>query len=151
MNIVLKGGKILDRKGERSLDVSIGPDGKIIDTGKKLEGDREVDCSGCVITSGLVDLHVHLREPGNEEAETIETGARSGAMGGFTALVAMPNTEPATDCLAVVEQIRTLGRKSSCEIIPSAAMTVGREGKEMVQMGELVDSGIGIFLSLIHI
>ncbi|HJM37504.1 MAG: dihydroorotase [Acidimicrobiales bacterium] len=145
MNIVLKGGKILDRKGERSLDVSIGPDGKIIDTGKKLEGDREVDCSGCVITSGLVDLHVHLREPGNEEAETIETGARSGAMGGFTALVAMPNTEPATDCLAVVEQIRTLGSKSSCEIIPSAAMTVGREGKEMVQMGELVDSGIGIF------
>ena len=145
MGIVLKGGKILDRKGERSLDVSIGPDGKILDTGKKLEGDTEVDCSGCVITSGLVDLHVHLREPGNEEAETIETGARAGAMGGFTALVAMPNTEPATDCLAVVEQIKTLGKKSSCEIIPSAAMTIGRQGKEMVQMGELVDNGIGIF------
>ena len=145
MGLVLKGGKILDRKGERSLDVSIGSDGKILDTGKKLEGDIEVDCSGCVITSGLVDLHVHLREPGDEEAETIETGARSGAMGGFTALVAMPNTEPATDCLAVVEQIKTLGKKSSCEIIPSAAMTVGRKGKEMVQMGELVDNGIGIF------
>ncbi|MED5276809.1 MAG: dihydroorotase, partial [Actinomycetota bacterium] len=145
MGIVLKGGKILDRKGERSLDVSIGPDGKISETGKKLEGDTEVDCSGCVITSGLVDLHVHLREPGNEEAETIETGARAGAMGGFTALVAMPNTEPATDCLAVVEQIKTLGKKSSCEIIPSAAMTIGRQGKEMVQMGELVDNGIGIF------
>ena len=145
MGIVLKGGKILDRKGERSLDVSIGPDGKILETGKKLEGDTEVDCSGCVITSGLVDLHVHLREPGNEEAETIETGARAGAMGGFTALVAMPNTEPVTDCLAVVEQIKTLGKKSSCEIIPSAAMTIGRQGKEMVQMGELVDNGIGIF------
>ena len=88
---------------------------------------------------------MHLREPGNEEAETIETGARAGAMGGFTALVAMPNTEPATDCLAVVEQIKTLGKKSSCEIIPSAAMTIGRQGKEMVQMGELVDNGIGIF------
>ena len=98
-----------------------------------------------MITSGLVDLHVHFREPGNEEAETIETGARAGAMGGFTALVAMPNTEPVTDCLAVVEQIKTLGKKSSCEIIPSAAMTIGRQGKEMVQMGELVDNGIGIF------
>ncbi len=145
MGIVLKGGKILDRKGERSLDVSIGSDGKILETGKKLNGDVEVDCSGCIITSGLVDLHVHLREPGDEEAETIETGARSGAMGGFTALVAMPNTEPTTDCLAVVEQVKTLGKKSSCEVIPSAAMTVGREGKEMVQMGELVDNGIGIF------
>ena len=61
MSIVLKGGKILDRKGERSLDVSIGADGKISDTGKKLEGDTEVDCSGCVITSGLVDLHVHFQ------------------------------------------------------------------------------------------
>jgi len=145
MGVVLRGGKILDKKGERSLDVAIDPDGKISETGKKLEGDIEVDCSGCIITSGLVDLHVHLREPGNEEAETIETGARSGSLGGFTALVAMPNTEPATDCLAVVEQIKTLGNSSSCEIVPSAAMTVGRQGREMVQMGELVDNGIGIF------
>ena len=113
MGIVLRGGTILDRKGERSLDVSIDSDGKISETGKKLKGDIEIDCSGCIISSGLVDLHVHLREPGYEEAETIETGARSGSLGGFTALVAMPNTEPATDCLAVVEQVNTLGDKSS--------------------------------------
>ena len=116
MGVVLRGGKILDKKGERSLDVAVDPDGKISETGKKLEGDIEVDCSGCIITSGLVDLHVHLREPGNEEAETIETGARSGSLGGFTALVAMPNTEPATDCLAVVEQIKTLGNLSLIHI-----------------------------------
>ena len=73
MGLVLKGGKILDRKGERSLDVSIGSDGKILDTGKKLEGDIEVDCSGCVITSGLVDHQMPIREQEKEETENIKT------------------------------------------------------------------------------
>ena len=145
MTLVLKDGLIVDSKGERQLDVKIGDDGIVLETGQNLKGDNEVDCSGCVVSSGFVDLHAHLREPGNEEAETIDTGARSGAIGGYTALVSMPNTEPATDCLAVVEHIRSLGAKSMCEIVPSAAMTVGRKGQKIVPMGELVDCGVGFF------
>lgn len=145
MSLVLRGGRIVDQEGERSLDVEIGDDGKISAVGNGLSGDTDLDASGCVVAPGFVDLHTHLREPGQEEAETIETGSRAGSLGGYTALVAMPNTEPTTDCLAVVEQVRTLGRRATCEIVPSAAMTVGRAGEDMAPMGELVDSGVGIF------
>ena len=109
MSVVLRGGRIIDRDGERTLDVEVGDDGRIAAVGTGLSGDVELDASGCVISPGFVDLHVHLREPGQEEAETIETGARGGSLGGYTALVAMPNTDPTTDCVAVVEQVRTLG------------------------------------------
>ena len=70
-----------------------------------------LDASGCVVAPGLVDLHTHLREPGREEAETVETGARAAALGGYTAVVAMPNTEPAIDSAAVVRQVLELGRR----------------------------------------
>jgi dihydroorotase len=125
--------------------VEVGDDGLISAVGSGLSGDLELDASGCVISPGFVDLHAHLREPGQEEAETIETGARGGSLGGYTALVAMPNTDPTTDCVAVVEQVRALGRLSTCEIVASAAMTVGRAGDDMAPMGELVDAGVGIF------
>jgi dihydroorotase len=125
--------------------VEVGDDGLISAVGSGLSGDLELDASGCVISPGFVDLHAHLREPGQEEAETIETGARGGSLGGYTALVAMPNTDPTTDCVAVVEQVRALGRLSTCEIVASAAMTVGRTGDDMAPMGELVDAGVGIF------
>ena len=145
MSVVLRGGRIIDADGERTLDVEVGDDGLISAVGSGLSGDLELDASGCVISPGFVDLHAHLREPGQEEAETIETGARGGSLGGYTALVAMPNTEPTTDCVAVVEQVRALGRLSTCEIVASAAMTVGRAGDDMAPMGELVDAGVGIF------
>ena len=145
MSVVLRGGRIIDADGERTLDVEVGDDGLISAVGSGLRGDLELDASGCVISPGFVDLHAHLREPGQEEAETIETGARGGSLGGYTALVAMPNTDPTTDCVAVVEQVRALGRLSTCEIVASAAMTVGRAGDDMAPMGELVDAGGGIF------
>ena len=145
MSVVLRGGRIIDADGERTLDVEVGDDGLISAVGSGLRGDLELDASGCVISPGFVDLHAHLREPGQEEAETIETGARGGSLGGYTALVAMPNTDPTTDCVAVVEQVRALGRLSTCEIVASAAMTVGRAGDDMAPMGELVDAGVGIF------
>ena len=145
MSVVLRGGRIIDADGERTLDVEVGDDGLISAVGSGLRGDLELDASGCVISPGFVDLHAHLREPGQEEAETIETGARGGSRGGYTALVAMPNTDPTTDCVAVVEQVRALGRLSTCEIVASAAMTVGRAGDDMAPMGELVDAGVGIF------
>ncbi|MCH2423492.1 MAG: dihydroorotase [Acidimicrobiales bacterium] len=145
MSVVLRGGRIIDADGERTLDVEVGDDGLISAVGSGLSGDLELDASGCVISPGFVDLHAHLREPGQEEAETIETGARGGSLGGYTALVAMPNTDPTIDCVAVVEQVRALGRLSTCEIVASAAMTVGRAGDDMAPMGELVDAGGGIF------
>ena len=145
MSVVLRGGRIIDADGERTLDVEVGDDGLISAVGSGLSGDLELDASGCVISPGFVDLHAHLREPGQEEAETIETGARGGSLGGYTALVAMPNTDPTIDCVAVVEQVRALGRLSTCEIVASAAMTVGRAGDDMAPMGELVDAGVGIF------
>ena len=145
MSLVLRGGRIIDADGERTLDVEVGDDGRISAVGSGLSGDLELDASGCVVSPGFVDLHAHLREPGQEEAETIETGARGGSLGGYTALVAMPNTDPTTDCVAVVEQVRALGRLSTCEIVASAAMTVNRAGDDMAPMGELVDAGVGIF------
>ena len=145
MSVVLRGGRIIDADGERILDLEVGDDGRIAAVGSGLSGDLELDASGCVVSPGFVDLHAHLREPGQEEAETIETGARGGSLGGYTALVAMPNTDPTTDCVAVVEQVRALGRPSTCEIVASAAMTVGRSGDDMAPMGELVDAGVGIF------
>ena len=145
MSVVLRGGRIIDADGERTLDVEVGDDGLISAVGSGLRGDLKLDASGCVISPGFVDLHAHLREPRQEEAQTIETGARGGSLGGYTALVAMPNTDPTIDCVAVVEQVRALGRLSTCEIVASAAMTVGRAGDDMAPMGELADAGVGIF------
>ena len=104
MSLVLRGGRVIDQAGERLADVEVGDDGRIANVGDGCVGEVELDASGCVVAPGFVDLHAHLREPGQEDAETIETGARGGALGGYTALVAMPNTQPAMDCAAVVEQ-----------------------------------------------
>ena len=145
MTLVIRGGTIIDSNGEQKTDVKIGEDGSILEIGKNLTGDQELDASGCVVTAGFVDLHSHLREPGQEDAETIETGSRGGALGGYTALVAMPNTTPAMDCVAVIDQVRGLGQESICEVVPTAAMTVDRKGEKMAPMGELVDAGVGIF------
>ena len=76
-----------------------------------------LDASGCVVAPGLVDLHTHLRQPGREEAETVESGSRAAALGGYTAVVAMPNTEPAIDCAAVVHEVLDLGAKAAlCDV-----------------------------------
>ena len=89
MGIVLRGGRVVDSDGESVVDVEIGDDGRIAAVGTGLVGEEDLDCAGCVVAPGLVDLHAHLRQPGDEEAETIETGARAGALGGYTALVAL--------------------------------------------------------------
>jgi hypothetical protein len=90
---------------------------------------RHPRCHGLHRGPGFVDLHVHLREPGREEAETIETGSRAAALGGFTAIVAMPNTEPAQDSLAVIEFVRAQGRRAGCATcIPAGCITMNREG-----------------------
>ncbi len=107
---------------------------------------RVLDCSGCIVAPGLVDLHTHLRQPGREEAETVETGSRAAALGGFTAVVAMPNTEPPLDSAGTVREVLELGRASGlCDVHVAGAITVGRRGEELAPMAELAALGVRIF------
>lgn len=142
---VIKAGTVLDQRGEQRADVRI-EGGVITEVGQGLTGDRMLDASGCMVAPGFVDLHVHLREPGREEAETIETGSRAAARGGFTAIVAMPNTEPPHDTLAVVQMVRRLGEQAGlCEVLPSGCITIGRAGEVLAPMAELAAAGVHIF------
>jgi dihydroorotase len=145
VTVVLRGGDVVDETGRRRADVLIGDDGLVAAVGAQLEGDQVLDCGGCVVSPGLVDLHTHLRQPGREEAETIETGSRAAALGGYTTVVAMPNTEPAIDCASVVREIIELGSKALCEVRPAAAITVGRQGEQLVPMAELAALGVRLF------
>ena len=93
-----RGGTVLDESGERRADVTVDDGtGLIVDVGPEAEADVSLDAEGCLIMPGFVDLHVHLRQPGNEAAETVESGSRAAALGGYTAIVAMPNTTPCMD------------------------------------------------------
>lgn len=144
--LVIKGGRVVDATGSRTADVVV-VDGRIAAVGPSLDepGARVLDAGGCVVAPGLVDLHAHLRQPGKEEAETVETGSRCAALGGFTAVVAMPNTTPAIDSAAVVREILSLGRDALCAVHPSGAITVGREGTTLAPMGEMADLGVRLF------
>jgi dihydroorotase len=142
---VVKGGRVIDQSGEREADVLIEAD-RIVEVGSGLSGDVTIDASGCVVAPGFVDLHTHLREPGREEAETIETGSRAAALGGYTAVVAMPNTDPAQDSVAVVELVRRLGREAGlCDVVPSGCITIGRAGERLAPLAELAAAGVRIF------
>ncbi len=145
MTVVIKGGRIIDATGERSGDVVIGEDGRIAAVGPDLSGDQIIDAGGCVVAPGLVDLHTHLREPGQEEAETIETGSRAAALGGFTAVVAMPNTEPAIDNASVVREVLDLGKAALCDVRVAGAVTVEREGGRLAPMAEMAALGVRLF------
>ena len=120
-------------------------DGAVQEVGTGLQGDGELDAGGCMVAPGLVDLHVHLREPGGEDAETIDTGARAAALGGFTAVVAMPNTEPAQDDPAVVASVLAAGARSLCDVHAAGCITKDRAGTELAPMGELFALGVRIF------
>ena len=144
-SVVIKGGTILNQDGELRADVKIENE-KIIEVGKNLKADIELDASGCIVTSGFVDLHAHLREPGKEEAETIETGSRAGALGGYTALVAMPNTDPPQDSVAVIDFVREQGKRAGLvDVIPSGCITLGRQGETLAPMAELSQAGVKFF------
>ena len=148
MTLLITNGRVIDRNGERRVDVRI--DGtSVTEVGEALDpvgSDRVINATGLVVSPGFVDLHVHLREPGREEAETIETGSRAAALGGFTAVVAMPNTDPTQDCVEVVDFVRRQGERAGlCDVHPAGSITVGRAGETLAPFGELADAGVRIF------
>jgi dihydroorotase len=146
-DLIIKGGDVVDRSGRRSADVRIA-EGRVVEVGLDLAAasdDTVLDAGGCVVAPGLVDLHTHLRQPGKEEAETIESGSRCAALGGYTAVVAMPNTTPAMDNAGTVGEVLQLGRAALCEVLASGSITLGREGQQLSPMAELADLGVTIF------
>ena len=151
--LLLRGGRILDPS--QNLDV-VGDvlvvDGKMEHAGNSLGEVRrddeplEIDCSGQVIAPGFIDVHCHLREPGREDVETIATGARAAAAGGFTAICAMPNTDPVTDNQAAVGFIVRQAMRAQCaRVYPIGAISLGQKGESLAEFGEMVTAGAVAF------
>jgi len=129
-------------------DVLVGDDGLIAEIGPDLSapaGTLELDASGATVAPGLVDLQANLCQPGFEEGETIETGSRAAVLGGYTAVVVMPNTNPAVDSAGVVREVRAYAEKALCHIEVAGAITVGRAGEQLAPIGEMASLGVRIF------
>ncbi len=135
MSWTLRGVRVL---GGAPTDLHIA-DGVIVDSAPS--GAQSFDGDGLIALPGLVDLHTHLREPGREDAETVETGTRAAALGGYTAVHAMANTDPVADVAGVVEQVWRLGRDAGhCDVQPIGAVTVGLRGEQLAELGAMADS-----------
>ncbi|MFN0027887.1 MAG: dihydroorotase [Acidimicrobiales bacterium] len=155
--LLIRGGVVLDQQGRRLADVLI--DGAHIvavgaDVGAAVRAGpgpgrsdvTELDAGGAVVCAGFVDLHTHLRQPGMEEAETVQSGSRAAALGGYTAVVAMPNTDPCTDQIEIVEQVRAWGRDAALVAVhPAAAITIGRSGERLSDLAGLYRHGVRMF------
>jgi dihydroorotase len=143
--LLLKGGRVVDpsRRVDAVLDVLV-EDGKIAEVGAKLKtkGAATVDVDGLLIAPGFIDLHTHLREPGREDKETIATGTRAAAIGGFTAVCAMPNTDPVNDSAGLTRAILEKARQEGhVRVYPIGAITLGSKGQELAEYGDLRDAG----------
>ena len=131
-SFVLRGAVFAD---DSVADVLVAA-GRIVEIGNNLQGDEVIDCTGLRLLPGFVDLHTHLREPGFEASETVLTGSQSAALGGYTAVHAMANTNPVADNAAVVEMVRNLGARAGyVEVFPIGAVTKGLEGAQMAELG----------------
>ncbi len=144
--ILFRGGRVVDpaQKLDRILDVLVakGVVGEVGDGLEVPEGAKVVECGGRLVFPGLVDVHVHLREPGAEHKETIATGARAAAAGGFTSICAMPNTDPPTDSPATVGFVAAAGKQAGfSRVYPVGAVSLGRKGEQLTEIGELVEAG----------
>ena len=143
MTFLIKGVSVL---GEAPTNLLLR-DGVVADVGPRVgaAGAEVVDADGLVALPGLVDLHTHLREPGREDAETVETGSRAAALGGYTAVCAMANTEPVADTAGVVEQVWRLGRRAGLvDVQPVGAVTVGLRGERLAELGAMADSAAAV-------
>lgn len=151
MKLLLKNASVINpaqNLNEKEFDILI-EDGIIKHTGKNLqlnsdEG-RTIDLTRKIIAPGFIDIHVHLREPGREDEETVETGCNAAANGGFTAVACMPNTEPAIDSAEVVEFIKKQAANHLVDVYPVAAASLGRKGEVLSPMAELKDAGAVAF------
>ena len=146
-SFLLRAGLVVGPQTSRVADVLV-IDGKVADVGTDLSappGCHVVDARECWVGPGFVDLHTHLREPGREEAETIESGALAGAVGGYTALMAMPNTEPTLDNVALVSYVLDRGARTPLDIAVAGAITVGRRGENLAPLAEMAELGVRLF------
>lgn len=147
VSLVVRGGMVVGPAGLHRGDVAISG-ATIVAVAEAIEPPADaivLDAAGCLVGPGLVDLHAHLRQPGREEAETIESGARAAALGGYTAVVAMPNTEPPIDSAGVAREVLALGAGCAAEIAVAGAITSGRAGTTLAPMGELAALGVSLF------
>ena len=148
--LLIVGGHVVDpvNSVDEKLDILIA-DGKVAELGKDIKTDksiRVIDANGHYVVPGLIDMHVHLREPGGEHRETIETGCHAAVAGGFTAVAPMPNTTPVTDNHAMVGyQIREAIRAGFARVHPVGAITVGSGGENLAAMGEMLEAGAVAF------
>ena len=153
MTTIIRGGRVIDPANniDEFLPLTIR-DGRIVAVGETpgtpgtpgtKDGETEViDATGLIVAPGLIDLHVHLREPGQSAKETIETGARAAAAGGFTSVVCMPNTSPAADNPATIGWINERARQKACvNVFPTGAITKGLAGEELAPIGAMVQAG----------
>jgi dihydroorotase len=144
--LLLRGGRVIDPDSRRDeiADVLLR-DGRIVDVGANLgspDDARIIDVSRLIVAPGLIDVHVHLREPGQEHKETIASGARAAAAGGFTAVCAMPNTDPPVDDPAAVGYVRAAGlRAGAARVYPCGAVSVGQKGERLTEIGEMINAG----------
>ena len=140
---ILQGGRVIDptRNIDKKTDIGI-LNGKIVNP-KDLKSPEVIKVSGLVVAPGFIDLHVHLRQPGRTDKETIATGTRAAAAGGFTTIVSMPNTSPVADNAGTIEYIRRHAKDEGVvKILPCAAMTKGLEGESMAGIGSLKKRGV---------
>ena len=146
---LFRGGRLVDPAGghDAVADVLV-EDGTVaaVAGDAASPGATVLECDGLVVAPGFVDVHVHLREPGREDKETVETGSRAAALGGFTAIAAMANTETVADSLSVVQEVRRLAdRAGLCDVHAVAAITKGLAGESLTEIGELATSGVRLF------
>ena len=145
-SLLISGGRILDPAN--GIDLASGDllirDGRVAAVGARLESDaaRRIDARGLVVCPGFIDLHTHLREPGFEYKETVGTGTRAAARGGFTTVCAMPNTEPAMDSRATIDFVlRRAVERGASRVLPIGCVTKGRQGKLLAELAELASAG----------
>jgi dihydroorotase len=147
--LLFRGARVVDPAGGRDeiADVHVR-DGVIAEVGHGLDAaSAEVlDCDGLVLGPGLVDMHTHLREPGFEHKETVETGTRAAAVGGYTAVAPMANTDPVADDASVIAEVRAAATRAGlADVFPVGAITKGLEGEVLAEMGEMVVAGVRVF------
>jgi len=148
--ILITGGRVIDPANglDRAADVLI-EDGRIAavrDKGRPPADAETIDAAGCIVAPGLIDMHVHLREPGLEHEETIASGSRAAVAGGFTTVCAMPNTDPSTDNEGAVAFIVNQGLAAgAANVLPIGAITIGRKGEQMAEFGQMVRAGAVAF------